>query len=831
MSTKKNIRKIGAKIAQSTTIVNNESASISFSNFIPLFFGLLYLVVHFLPSFGSLDAFGSQWLYVVCIDFITLLYIILNKKEYHTVSNSVITNIFSEIYFCFFILAGLSIFIAINPTEALVCFVRIIATIVAFVNLSILFQGRVHLFKWLAQLLGLILLVESFQTISQFFSGADDISFDALILSLKGTTGNKNIFAADLAIKIPFVIYCIHTFKIWGRLFNISILFLSLFTLFIINARASYVSLFLILISYFSFLLFTFQKEKKILETIFRMAYIFTPLLIALLFSQFEIATKKNLQPQTETITKYGTVTERVATIYSIENNKGRIQFWNDAIDYTMKHPIIGCGIGNWKIASIPYEKSLYNDGTVSMHVHNDFLENFAELGIFGGLLYLGLFVCIFFFTFHVLRSDTSEETKQISFFTFLSFIGYTIDAFFNFPFERPITQVLFALIVALNVNSFIDAKKISKTEFDPSKKNFLAKNIFGLVVFLLLVPAIYVTYQTYKSLVAQNTIIADHENQPLRLTWNEVVPVLPSIPNLSVMAQPLDAIKARYLIEADKNEEALVYLKKASKANPYFGYAEFLKAGIYAKMDKMDSAYTNARDAFYKRPRAIPRYQTLIAVLAKMKDTLHIHQAFTEVRKYRNEPYAWNLYLMGMLQVKIKGDEKLLRLSDSALQLFPGNGDLIARKNEIAYTMGMQNGIQQNRLADKNKEQSYFTEGVANFNLASSLSNQNNFEASNEKNRLAIKYFLLAAETNPNNFAYYENAGLAYLNMKNFANALVYLKKALSLKSATDGKTEYFSGIALLNLGKKEEGCTYLQTSLSLGWKEAAVTINSNCK
>lgn len=802
---------------------NNQSG-----NFYLAIICFFYFLIHFIPNFGALDAMGSQWFYIVILDFLVAIFIYSKKNDCQVSSINILQSCFSKIYLAFFVIAGLSIFTAINPTESLVCIVRIIATIIAYFNISILLNGKLDLFKWLAQMLAVFLLIESLQSISQFVYGAGNISFDTLILSLKGTTENKNIFAADLAIKIPFVIYCIHSSKLSIKVFNSIILLLSVFTLFIVNARASYVSLFLIVILYAIFILNNYYQERKHTKSLFQFSFLLFPIIVAIFFSQFEIANVKSLQ---EEKSSYGSVTDRISTIASISKNKERFELWTEALNYSKNHPFIGCGIGNWKLASIPYGKATYDDGTVPMHAHNDFLENFAELGVFGGILYLGLFVCIYFFTFSVLRSDASKETKLISFITLLSFIGYSIDAFFNFPFERPITQILFAFIVAVNINAFIISRKETQKENGFSKKTINIKNLYCLLAFIFLLPAGFITYQTYKSLVAQNTIIADHENQPLRLTWNEVVPVLPSIPNLSVMAQSLDAIKARYLIEADKNEEALLYLKKAAKANPYMGYAEFLKAGIYMKLGKMDSAYSNATDAFYKRPRAVPRYQTLIAVLAKMKDTLHIQQAFNEVLKYRNEPYAWNLYLMGMLQAKIKGDEKLLRLADSSLRLFPENEDLRVRKNEISYTMGIPNGNLKNMPADNTKEQQYFAEGVANFNLAKELASQNNSEASKEKNRLAVKNFLLAAVNNPNNFVYFENAGLAYLNMNDFSNALVNLKKAISLKIASDGKTEYFSGIALLNLGRKEEGCTYLQKAVNLGWKEAAITMNSNCK
>ena len=229
MAKKHQVIGLGQKATPAPT-VKSQQFLFTFSTIVPLAFCLLYLGVHFIPDLGAYDAMGSQWLYVVIVDLMVIVYILATKDNYHIAAGAIVKNPFSKLYLAFFVLAGLSTFVAINPTEAWVCYVRIIATVIAYFNIAILLHGRFDLFKWLAQILGLILLVESFQTLSQFLNGISNIPYGELILSLKGTTGNKNIFAADLVVKIPFVIYCIHTLKLWGRLFNIVILILSILT-------------------------------------------------------------------------------------------------------------------------------------------------------------------------------------------------------------------------------------------------------------------------------------------------------------------------------------------------------------------------------------------------------------------------------------------------------------------------------------------------------------------------------------------------------------------------------------------------------------------------
>lgn len=807
-----------------------EAKPSTLSTLLPLIACVLYLGVHFVPHFGSYDAMGSQWLYLVLVDLIVIIFLLAKKNEYDLGATSVFANIFSKLYLAFFVLAGLSIFTAINRTEAWVCYVRIVATVIAYFNISILLYDRADLFKWLSQVLGLILLIESFQTLSQFFNSDATIPYGELILSLKGTTGNKNIFAADLAVKIPFVIYCIHTSKLWGKLLNVLILIFAIVTVFIVSARASYLSILLIIFSYFTYCIIEYLREKKLERVLYRISYVLLPLFIAFFIAQLAITNAKNLREDKGG--GIGSVTERLATI-NAEDNQVRLQLWAHAIDYTKKHPIIGTGIGNWKIASIPYQRTITNDLIVPVHSHNDFLEMFAELGIVGGLLYLALFVCLLIFTIKVLWSKANNETKLISLFSFLSFIGYSIDAFFNFPIERPISQLFFALITGINVNAYIDVQQHEKsTDETIEQHNSVPKTVFALTALLFLMPATYVTYLTYQSLVVQRTMIPDLSNEPLKLKWNEFFPKLPDIPNLSASGQPIDAIKGRYLYEAGKYDDALILLNKGAKANPAIAYSEFLKAGLFFRKGMMDSAATNAKKAFYTRPRANTYYQTLIAVLANQKDTLEIQKAFDEAIKYRQEPYVWNLYLTGMLNSLGKGTEALSAKADSALVAFPGDPLILQRKKEILQFMGTPVVTQATGgTTDVAKAQTYYDAGVAAFNIAVAAAANKDEAGKKAAYAKAARNFLRAAEFNSANYIIYENAAISFFNVGEFSRALTYFDKVIAMKTAVGGKTEFFRGVALINLGRKAEGCQSLQVSKSKGYQEAENIINSNCK
>lgn len=776
---------------------------------------LLYFVVHFIPDMGGYDAMGAQWFYIVIIDLVVTLFLLARKNEYINESRATFGNIFSKLYLAYFLLAGLSVFQAINPTEGWVCYVRLIATIVAFFNISILLNGRLDLVKMIAQILGIILFIESIQAISQFVKDVATIDMDTVILSLKGTTGNKNIFAASTIVKIPFVLYCIYTSKRWGKIINMVILALGTLTIFLVNARASYLSLIFIMLMYIAYCILVQVKEKKTDQTLYRLAYVLIPVLAAYFVSQIEITNVKNLQDQK---VGYGTVAERLGSVtsFNAEDNNVRLRLWSHAIDYTKKHPLMGCGYGNWKIASIPYQKYLTNDLIVPVHAHNDYFENFAELGILGGILYLSFFVCITIFTFKTFFSKAEEQTKIIAVFSFMAFIGYSIDAFFNFPGERPISQVFFVLICAININAYLATKKTDETGSAISTPNTSTlKAWFGFIALLLLLPSLYVTYLTYKSLVIQKSVMKDIETEPLKMDWKEVFAAFPAIPNLCGTGQPVEGIKGRYLSELGRYEEAMKLMDKGREANPVIGYSEFLKAGAYFKMGKYDSASRNALTAYYLRPRAKNYYQVLMAVLSKTRDSANIQKAFEEYNKYRPSEFAWDYYFRAMLRAVDKGTPFLLKMADSSLKLFPGDPELINRRNEIIQFMSSK-VVTKADVTQVSESQEYFQEGITVY------------QSGNLEKAAAI--FLKAAALNPNNFLAFENAAMCYFNLKSWQKAIQYFDKELSLNLSGNGKPEFYKAVALINSGYKEAGCSLLHTASSKGWKEADGIIKSNC-
>jgi O-antigen ligase len=815
---------------------------------VALIFFLLYSSVHAIPDFGAYDAMGPQWFSMVLIDIAGILYIVSQPQLFRDAWDKTGINLFVILYTLFFIVSGLSIIASINPTEGWVCFARLTATFGAFFVFLVLLFDKPDLIGIIAQLLGLILAAECLNEIRIFMANESSQDLIGLIKDIKSVAGNKNIFSAGLVTKIPFVLYCIHKQKLTGKILNTVILGVGIFTVFLTNARAAYLSLSLIILLYFLFCLYLFRQEKNKQALTSRAGLVFLALVAAFGMSQLELNNAKYQTNYTGN-KDFGTVTDRFSMIAETkdESNAVRFRLWAHAADYTLKHPLYGCGYGNWKIASIPYQRTITNDLFVPIHAHNDFIETFAELGLPGGLLYLSMFACLTLFACVVIFSKAAEQIRLTAFFALLALVAYAVDAFFNFPTERPINQYFFALISAIIVTNFIYAKadirfwkkKEPQTEsgVPPPSPPLLSLPAFAAACILTLIPATYITYQDYKSLVVQKTVLGDIMNEPLKLDWKEVVPSFPSIPNLAATAQAVEAIKARYIYEAgaalhDTNmyRQALHMLDKGREANPLVGYSEFLKAGVYFRMGKLDSALINAKIAFETRPRARTYYQTLLAIQASVKDSTGIQKAFDEFNKYRPMAFGWNLYLIAMLQAKGHGTPELLRLADTAIRRFANEGtpevkELPKRRQDIINTMNVVVPAAADPAASQRLTemlQQYISQGAAAFGSGDPT-----------KNDLAkaAGYFIKASQLVPDNYTYYENTAMCYFNMHDFKKAIYYFDKSLATGRSADGKSEFFKGVALINLGKQDEGCGLLKISKAKGYKEKEAELDAILK
>ena len=767
------------------------------SNWPPLVLIMLYGLVEWIPNFDGADVMGAQWLYLSGVHLLAGLYLLsfgrnLIKGELGAIGGNVITWLLMS----FVALAGVSMLWAINQVESMVTYARLITTVLIFFQVGILLAGRWYLLKPLSYFFAFTLLLQSVDVIDQFFTGINEgQAFDAVVLNLKINSGNKNILAATLAIKFGLsILALLESPRLVKWLISI-VLTLAVIALAMVNARASYISIAAQSLLLIVFSVLTMIRDKDWKLGISRIAFVVIPVVVGYFLST---AILQSAIEEQERPTGYSTIAERAKTI-TFETS-GRNNLWLSAIDYIKKHPFKGAGYGNWKLASIPYEKEHINELFVAYHSHNDFLEMTAETGWVGGLLYISIFALASFWLLRVLLDRNATRLFGSAIFLTMALASYFTDAMFNFPVERPGMQFFLAFTLAAILQLHLAHRKLSANSASSPIRNVrISLDVYALICILALGYSAFFNSKVYESMRGQYYINQDMLKPDPSLDFEKVNKDLPSIPNLNAFCFPIRLIKARYLMKAQKHQEAIALLEKCRKEAPALSINEFFTAQCYLSLNKKDSAFYWVTKAFEYRPRVRNNYVLLNQLLAERKDSVQIEKNFARVIKLRNEPWAWSSYLGSLASVGIS-NERFKSILDSALVFHPTDPELIARRGNIASA----------------STRPYFEAGSKDF--------------ARKNYRSAIENFKKCQDLNPTDYSFDENIGLCYHSLGDFATAIKYFDKVITGGKARDAKSYVFKGLGLISLGRKDEGCNSLRIAVAKNYPGAGDLLKANC-
>ena len=760
------------------------------SNFLPSLFILAFLLVGFIPNLEAVDKIAPQWLYLSVLNFLCGIYLFVFRQKFKERFLAVLGSYTSIFYMGFVLWAALSYFYAINPTEVLVNIVRHFNTLFMFLHLGILLYNIKDKNRLLSLAIMAILSIEVYAVLEQALEmyKAGGINSG----ELKGVTANRNIAAFSIAIKIPFVLYLIFkNSKLWVKLVYAFLIFLSLFSLSMIQSRAAFVAAALIAILLLTWTVIQYLKSKNKQDFIPNLFYLI-PLILALVFNQLLISDKG------------ADALSRAATI-SISTNDGsvnqRLRYYEDVLTHISKNPIIGLGIGNWKLTSIDYDREDISGYVVPYHAHSDFIQLGAELGFVGFLLYLGIFLMAAYFAFIILfRSDLDRDNKWFVFLLITALGVYFIDANLNFPIARPQVLAPWALIMALI--TFYYHKAINKPM---APKKLKAVSFFPLLAIGLMVPSISITNTTFQSHKGQLFLLRDFNTNKFSITLDKIDQITPELPNITVTTIPMKSIKARYYENAKKYDKALALLDEGVAANPYLFYSENLKAQIFLKQGKIDSAFVNAKKAFYGLPKNALHASVYAQVLQLKRDKEALNKAF-DVLSIKSGNLIWKNFLIVLSQLAPTGDPDFMLHTTQAVQLFPDDKELFSLKK--LAVVGQQKINEANTFSQAGLQffnQSLYVEAALEFEKALGIDE--------------LEY------------AHYENAASAYYMAGDYAKALTYSDKVINQFNPKTGKSEYINALAHINIGGTKRACELLQQSINFGYTQAQATFDQQCK
>jgi len=780
-----------------------------------LFVFLLFFVIQYLPQFESFDPMGPQWLGLAFLNIGIFIYFHFYGEKYLYQLHAIFNNKTSILYLVYVVWALMSIFYAFNKIETWVTLSRLLITFISFLHFSIIFSINKKVLIPLSFVVSIIVFGEAIGNINKFLTSIQTTDIDAAILNLNGSSGNKNIYAQSLLFKLPFVVYAILNAPKWYKYIFSGIFCLGTTLLLLVNARSTFVGLFLVTIL---FVFFIFIKRDSIRWFLKQLLFYIIPVVLAVVLTTILINYARETRKQLggSGSSGYTAPLERVKSITF--DQSGRNSLWLDGIQYAISHPLLGAGYGNWKIFSSRGDRD--NEYYIPYHVHNDFIEITAELGIIGGLLFISIFFVITFGNLKtVFVKVLSFKDVEIYLLILMLLACYFSDAFFNFPIERPVMQIYFALVMAMAIVFYYHQKK----EINKVKGIYIYYKVFILIA---LINVLYTTYNNYKSLVMQNMLNAYGEQNVPEDVLNGFYATFSPIPNLNYAAQPVDAILAKYYAKLNKYDVAFDLLERSKNDNPNIYINDYFLGYMYATQNKLDSSFKYNKIAFYGRPRNSGVYSNLTVSCMQFKDSVELDKAFGVAVKLRNEPYVWYHYLGAKFELGGRKSTPYLKtMSDSALKLHPKIDSSYNLQNIRSLIYGtIENKeyfIEKSSISYENNKvyvKGNFSENTVIFLNLYKDSATNAFMKADYKN--AIRLFKIASTLDANNYAYYENIGICYFTMTDYATAETYFTKSINL-GGISGKSELYKGVALIQLGNVEKGCKFLYLAKSRNFTE----------
>ena len=750
----------------------------------------LYLVVGFVPYFRAVDKIAPQFVYISALNFLGLIYLLFTLKNFSFKKASIPLVCFIALTFWSFC----SLFYAINKAEVLIETSRTVNFLFSFIILFTLVKKNKHLLKYAPYLITFILFIELAYVYERFFKLFDAQNFSRT-MALRGYSGNINITAFSFLLKLPFLLTIISRLKVHFVLKSL-VLVVFTFGLFLLGSRGANLTFLLSILLSFVFA-FTLKENSFFLKK--SIPTFLLSIIIASTINSFLFKNQASLN-----------VIQR-STSLNDESTNQRLRFYKAAIQSIIQNPVLGIGIGNWKIHSIEYDKPFMEDYKVPYHVHNDYLEFIAELGIIGFILFFGIFVWLFFLVFSSIKSREYHKTENFYLVTActVSLIVYLADSFLNFPYTRPLMQIqnLFYISIILVVLNDIE---LPKFKFN---LNFnFEKNSIKIVVMALAFSGLgfssFISYKVFKSFVEQQFLMAAGNGTFTSYGKEYVESISSDIPSITATTIPIETFKANLIFNLDFEtyEDTLHYMiNQGKKQNPFLPYNELTKSILLIKQLKPDSAYIYAKEAFYEIPNHAQHFTLLMDIAEAYKDSLEVEKAMNSFEGKQMRNLFYEKYLEVSLNIKNN-----IGLTESKIL------EAYSSKNKDSDRLKGYNAIFEVGL--KGVEDGYLE----------SLKAEKHFR--DKEFEKAAESFIKSYEFNPTEVSYYENAANAYMQMGEDQKAIKILKEVISKLNPSTGKAEYLLAIIYLGQEKNNIGCEYLTKSKQKGFSIPNIMFEQFC-
>jgi O-antigen ligase/tetratricopeptide (TPR) repeat protein len=738
-------------------------------------FVALYLSVILVPILGASDMMSTQMLYLQIVNIICFTFLIFRSERGELLGQlTKITAYYPVfIFFCFIIWASITIVKAVNLPESFRNLSDQFNYLTAFILLVYNLDQIKNKKNFIVNFFIIILTIEVFSILLLFLLDVSSSSFDFSLRksSYKGLTGNINIAAFSIVIKLPLLIYKSISSSKRVYLYNLLLFTSGFVVVYLHKTRGAILTIALIAAAFLVFIVY-----QKIANKTFNKKVILPLVTIIFLFL---------VQSPLNTIFRTGESTfSRLQTINSVEDQSSaeRKRYYKQAFFTMLENPVLGIGFGNWELESIRTDSENIRGYTVPYHAHNDLLELGAETGFIGTFLYFSILIIV---VFRLLIKFISQkaEADPIYYFLVLCFGVYFCDTMLNFPFARPIQQMNYFSLLALStleLKSKLKLSFLSKGRLIPFLKSIL-------ILLLILSPfVLYSSLRVYKAYTQHYFLLGYFNYNTYTADIDKILDFEDQYPDVISTTIPTQTLKGLFYTKQKEDfKSAIPYFKKGMKINPYLKLSESMLGFSYLMEDKIDSAIYHTENAFNKMPNNPIHFAHYVIALSAKKDIDKMKKAREKISTIDDETID-QIYLQAMANVLDKDNSKFILNSLDQKILKSDN--------------------------DKLKKSYYILEFGKEIVLKAGVANKQAEEFFNNKEYLkAAQKFEEASRLNPLETPYMENAANAYMQAGEDQKALEIVDNILSIIDKNNIKMLYIKTLILLTREEYEEACEYL--------------------
>lgn len=787
------------------------------------------------PNWMAFDSNATKFYTFAILNLIVvaLVFLIKEFRDRTQVLFGFFSNKIGIAYCVIMVFALLSFSKAIDVEEAILHYSKIFIVFTAAWMVSALVIFNKKNLVPLAVAMTLLLLYDfviTIQGVKGIIKGLDT-SFS---YNIKGGYSNKNILASAMFIKLPFAIWLFYFRKeMWQRTLGAAGILGGTMAIFFMSTRSFYLATIItiiIFIVYGAIDFFVFKRREIGKKVLMHLA-------IALVaFGIFSFVQNFLYPQELRESTNFGA---RLATVASEENSSNNLRktaWLVTATDMIPNDPILGVGIGNWKVRFLQYENS-YSPHYIYMYKnHNDFLELTAEAGIFAGLAFVAIFLlAAYYFLWSTYRRKDSKQEYWF-FLPLFGLFAYSFDAFFNFPQDRPEIQALFSIFVGIAVGLgviYYRKKREEASESAPKQLPLMAVGFIGLIALATAAINVVVERMYFDSSKMQRMIKEEQSNvRPTKSTGEFLIRNYPRVPNLTAVAEPVDVEKARYLIDEQKFDQARKVLQTINY-HPYDARPEYFMAVSYFMEPEKnnDSIYKYAHKARMIKPNffgALNLETFALNNMGKEQESIHLLKQYLglekdstavipkwkqTLKKFRidvdeaamyykrtNEPQAWNA--LAYLQEKNGMIADAKATIDSAFVYIPDNADIVNNRNKLTSRVQVEQFMP------------LYAEAVNYYNT--------------QRFDEAAKVFSAFLEKVPAHIEAYRLRAFCYYNLGQYQKVIADINQIEALGVVVDPVLNNYRGSCYYMLGNKANAKVYFEKAANEGNADAKKNLST---